>query len=132
MAEILVVDDDHDIADTLADVIGMQGYDVRVAYSGLEGLKALDSHLPDLVVLDVEMPSLDGPGMAHQMLADDLGRERIPVVLASGVIDLAAVAARVGTPYFVGKPCSLPTLMSELERALAEHRPPEPVPGPSA
>jgi FixJ family two-component response regulator len=88
MAEILVVDDDHDIADTLADVIEMQG--------------------------------------SHQMIAEDLGRERIPVLLASGVIDLAAVAARIGTPYFVCKPCSLPTLMSAVEHALAEHRPPVP------
>src|SRR5258705_10971256 len=132
MAQILVVDDDRDIADTLADVIGMQGHDVRVAYSGLEGLKALERRLPDLVVLDVEMPSLDGPGMAHQMIADDLGREQIPVVLASGVLDLPAVAARVGTPYFVGKPCSLSTLLSALERALVERRAPAPAAGPGA
>jgi DNA-binding NtrC family response regulator len=132
MAEILVVDDDHDIADTLADVIGMQGHDVRVAYSGLEGLRALDRHLPDLVVLDVEMPALDGPGMAYRMFADDLGREQIPVLLASGVLDLASVAARVGTPYFIGKPCSLSALMSALERALAERRPPLPSSGSSA
>jgi CheY-like chemotaxis protein len=130
MAQILVVDDDHDVADTLADVIGMQGHDVRVAYSGIEGLKALDYRLPDLVVLDVEMPALDGPGMALQMIADDLGRERIPVLLASAELNLGAIAARVGTPYFVGKPCSLPTLMSTLDRALAERRPP--VPGPRA
>jgi DNA-binding response OmpR family regulator len=126
MAEILVVDDDQDIADTLADVIGMQGHDVRVAYGGLEGLRELDRHLPDLILLDVEMPALDGPGVANQMMAIDLGRERIPIVLASAVLDLPAVAARIGTPYFVGKPFSLSDLMATLERALAERLAPTP------
>jgi DNA-binding NtrC family response regulator len=124
MADILVVDDDPDIADTLADVIRMQGHDVRVAHNGLEGLRALDVHLPDLVVLDVEMPKLDGPGMAYAMLVEDLGRERIPVVIVSGVVDLPAVASRVGTPYFVEKPVSLRELISVLDHALVEHRAP--------
>jgi CheY-like chemotaxis protein len=124
MAEILVVDDDRDTADTLADVIGMQGHEVRVAYNGLEGLRALDVHLPDVVVLDVEMPKLDGPGMAYGMLVEDLGREQIPIVISSGVVDLPAVAARVGTPYYVQKPVSLPALLLVLDRALVEHRAP--------
>lgn len=132
MAEILVVDDDRDIADTLADVIGMRGHDVRVAYNGIEGLKALDHHLPDLVVLDVEMPKLDGPGMAQRMLLEDLGRERIPILIASGVVDVADVAARLGTPYYVGKPCSLAALMSALERALGERNAPSPAVAPVA
>ena len=131
MAEILVVDDDHDTADTLADVIGMEGHEVRVAYNGLEGLRALDARLPDLVVIDVEMPQLDGPGMAYGMLVEDLGREKIPIVISSGVVDLPTVAARVGTPYYVQKPVSLPALMSVLARALVEHRAPS-TDGPSA
>jgi DNA-binding response OmpR family regulator len=126
MADLLVVDDDPDIADTLAEVLHALGHRVRVAHNGEEGLRLLLDWTPDLALLDVEMPVLDGPGMAYGMLVHDVGLEQVPIVLLSGVTDLRDVAAGVGTPYFLGKPYGLDAFIRVIDRALAERSPPHP------
>ena len=125
MADILIVDDDEDLSDTLAELLLDLGHDVRVAHDGCEGLSLLDQRtLPALVILDVEMPVLDGPGMAVEMLLQDVGKETIPIVLISGFVDLRSVAEKIGTPYFAPKPCSLDTLLDLVDRALSERAAP--------
>jgi DNA-binding NtrC family response regulator len=126
VADILIVDDDDDVSEKIAAVLESRGHVARTAPNGEAGLGALAERLPDLVVLDVEMPALDGPGMSASMLAVDIGRERIPIVLSSGYADLSAIAARVGTPYAIGKPCSVELLMALVDRALRERIPPRP------
>jgi len=127
MADILIVDHDEDLPDLLAELLGELGHRVSVARNGREGLGALASGLPDAIILDIEMPLLDGPSMAHEMFLADAGKERIPIVLISGYVDLPAIAARIATPYFAPKPCSLDTLVGLLDRALAERVAPSPV-----
>jgi CheY-like chemotaxis protein len=128
MADVLIVEDTPEIALTLADLLAMEGHTVRIACDGREGLAALDERFPDLVVLDIEMPVLDGPAMAAQMLIEDLGRENIPIVLVSGFVDLLAVARRVGTPYAIPKPSTPEDFFGVVNRALLEHTPPRPPP----
>jgi DNA-binding response OmpR family regulator len=124
MADLLLVDDDTDIADTLAEFLREEGHSVRVAASGEEGLRMLDQGLPDAVLLDVEMPVLDGPRMAHCMFLRDVGREQVPILFLSGVADLDRIAARVGTPYYLPKPFSLDLLLPLVDRALRERAAP--------
>jgi DNA-binding NtrC family response regulator len=124
MADILVVDDDEDLAAALTDVLADAGHSVRAAENGWAGLAALDERLPDLVLLDIEMPSLDGPGMANEMFIHDAGRERIPILLVSAFVDLPAVAKRIGTPYSAAKPCELGKLLGLVDQALLEKIPP--------
>jgi DNA-binding NtrC family response regulator len=126
MADLLVVDDDMDVADSLADVLRDEGHIVRTARNGTHGLELLGERLPDAVLLDVEMPLLTGPEMAMRMLLNDCGQEEIPVILQSGVKDLTAIAALVQTPYFLGKPFTIEQMLSTLERALVERVPPRP------
>lgn len=128
MADLLIVDDDPGAGEMLAVVLRDRGHEVRVAHDGRQGYDMVDERLPDVVILDVEMPRLDGPGMSRLMLAEDVGKEKVPVLLVSGVEQLEQVAARVGTPYFLEKPFPLPELLSILERCLSEKRPPEPEP----
>lgn len=120
MAELLLVDDDLDVVDVLHDILRSEGYDVRVARNGMEGLRALDERLPDLVLLDVEMPLLDGLGMAFQMFVEDVGRDRIPIILLSGTAGIGKIAARIGTPYHLAKPYPLESLLVLIRRALSE------------
>jgi DNA-binding NtrC family response regulator len=124
--DVLIIDDDADLARTLSDLLQLQGNTVRVAFNGEEGLSAIAAHAPDVLVLDIEMPVLDGPSTAYQLLVQDAGRELIPIVLSSGYDDIDRVAARIGTPYRVKKPCSLEALESTLERASREKRAPAP------
>lgn len=126
MADILVVDDDMDVGDLLADMMRDEGHQVRVARNGREGFTIIRERRPDLVLLDVEMPMLTGPEMAYAMFLHDAGLEEIPVVLVSGVLDLPRVAASVGTPYFLAKPYGFDKLLTIVGKALAERIPPKP------
>lgn len=126
MANILIVDDDQINAETLASVLEDEGHVVRFAFDGREGLAMLDESLPELVLLDVEMPVMTGPEMASAMSVFNRGRERIPVVLLSGVAGLPAVAARVGTPYFGVKPYRIDAVLELVARALDERCAPHP------
>src|SRR5262245_16579544 len=120
MADLLVVDDDTDVGDMLADILRDAGHTVRVARDGAQGLVLLSERLPDAVLLDVEMPHLTGPQMAVRMFLHNCGQEHVPIVLQSGVKDIAAVAAIVDTPYFLSKPFTVEDLFSLLQRALVE------------
>ena len=123
---MLIVDDDASLLETLAEIVRLQGHRVRVARDGEEGLRALAEGAPDVVILDVEMPALDGPGMALRMFLRDAGLERIPILLLSGYFRLAEVAERIGTPYSLPKPCALDDLLALLRRVLDERRGPTP------
>jgi FixJ family two-component response regulator len=85
-----------------------------------------EAERPDAILLDVEMPLLDGPGMANRMFVENMGRENIPVILVSGVANLAQVADQVGTPYALAKPYSEEALALLLEEALRERALPRP------
>ncbi len=126
MSQVLVVDDDTMLAETVADILAMEGHTVRVGKDGVDGLRLVAEQMPDLLLLDLEMPRLSGPEMARRMLTEDAGRERIPIVLLSGVADLDRVAAVVGTPYVLAKPCDLDRLLETTRRALREKTAPHP------
>jgi DNA-binding response OmpR family regulator len=61
MADLLIIDDDLDSADALSEIMRAHGHDVRVGYNGREGLRLVSERIPDLALLDVEMPLLGGP-----------------------------------------------------------------------
>ena len=127
MANVLIVDDDYDMAEASKDLLESAGHVVRVGHGGEEGLTCLSTApLPDCVLLDVDMPVLNGPGMAHQMLLHDAGEEKIPIVLVSGRRDLPDIAARMGTPYFLVKACADygDILLAMVGRAVSERRAP--------
>lgn len=125
MANLLLIDDDLDLADVFAEVLRAEGHTVRVARNGKEGLARLAEEKPDLIICDVEMPVLNGPDMAFQIFLRDAGEELIPILLTSGVADLHRVAEKVGTPYFLGKPFSVEQLLDAMRRALFERKPPQ-------
>ncbi len=126
MADIVIVDDDPDTAEALAELMTDEGHEVRVAYNGEEGLRLLESKFPDLVMLDVEMPILDEPAMAYRMIIRDCGMENVPIAFLSGVPELREIAAQCGTPYFLGKPFRYGDVIALVRRALLEQTPPHP------
>jgi CheY-like chemotaxis protein len=119
VAHLLVVDDDLDIVESLEGLLHSEGHDVRTARTGEEGLQALRiPPLPDVILLDVDMPVLGGIGMAHQMMLHDAGEDRIPIMLCSARHDLPELAAKMGTPYWLAKPFGADRLLPLLSRAL--------------
>jgi DNA-binding NtrC family response regulator len=125
MAHLLLVDDDNDIVEALGELLREEGHEVHSASTGEEGLKVLrGSPLPDALVLDVDMPVLGGPGMAHKMLLHDAGEENVPIILMSARGDLPQVARQMGTSYVLRKPTTIDTFLDLLNRALRERRAP--------
>lgn len=104
MASILVVEDDREIADAVADLLAQAGHVTRTARDGAEGLRLVADASPDLILLDVEMPILDGPGMAKALAIQRAGQRAIPIILISAARDLRNIAGAVGTLHYLKKP----------------------------
>jgi two-component system KDP operon response regulator KdpE len=100
---VLVVDDDPGLRELIRVSLSLDGYTVREAASAEEALAAIEDTAPDLVLLDVVMPGVDGWQMLQRM------QERhgsIPVIMFSGKVDeeSAAEAEQRGARGFIGKP----------------------------
>ena len=91
--QILLVDDDPDFVEAVRVIVENGGYDVRVAYDGQEGLEAVAEQKPDLIVLDVMMPVMNGHEACAKLKGDPVTKE-IPIIL------LTAVADRVTTSTY--------------------------------
>ncbi len=114
----LVIDDDPTISEMLAVVLGLEGYQVTVASDGHEGLAAARQQRPDVIVLDVMMPSLDGWAVADA-LREDPELRTIPIVFCtakSSADDVWAGWQRGATSY-VCKPFVNEELVGEVLRA---------------
>ena len=117
---ILVVDDNQDAAETVALVLREMGYEVRTAHDGLEALAVADDFLPDLAVLDIGLPSMDGHELARRMQASERTRH-IPLVAVTGYgtePDLARAMA-AGFKARLVKPVEAPQLLQTIRRLLA-------------
>ncbi|HEX2044297.1 MAG TPA: response regulator [Gaiellaceae bacterium] len=100
---VLVVDDDDGLREYLRAALEIEGYVVREAASAAEGLDALAEEPPDLILLDVMMPEVDGFEMLRRV-QERHGVGAIPVIMFSGKVDEAATAAEHGAQAFIGKP----------------------------
>ena len=100
---VLVVDDDERLREFIRVNLEMEGYTVREAASADEALEALEDQAPELVLLDVVMPGIDGWQMLQRM---QKRHGSIPVIMFSGQVDstLAGDAEQRGARDFVGKP----------------------------
>ena len=101
---VLIVDDDAQLRTFVRANLEAEGYEVREAGSAKEGLEALDKDSPDLILLDVMMPQVDGWEMLQQV--QERHRAAIPVIMFSGKVDerSAAEATSRGAQGFIGKP----------------------------
>jgi CheY-like chemotaxis protein/two-component sensor histidine kinase len=80
---VLVVDDNHDAADSLAMLLRLAGHDIRVAYLGLEALDIAQQHIPEMIFLDIGMPGMDGYEVATRVRQMP-GLERVLLVALTG------------------------------------------------
>lgn len=81
---ILLVDDDADFVEAIKLILESKSYDVTVAYDGLEGLKKVRTEEPDLIILDVMMPEMDGYEVCAKLKADPK-YGHIPIMLLTAV-----------------------------------------------
>src|SRR5512140_1644709 len=121
MAHILIVDDEKPILTSVREVLKDEGYDASTAENGLDGLAKIKEELPDLVLLDVWMPGMDGLETLTKIQEEHPG---LPVIVMSGHgnIDTAVKAVRLGAYDFIEKPLSLDKLSLTVKNALAKSR----------
>jgi excisionase family DNA binding protein len=114
---VLLVDDDEKLRKLVRVNLESEGYTVREAGSADEGLSAIAATKPDLVLLDVMMPHVDGWEMLQQ-IQDQYGVGAIPVVMFSGEADeqAQAQATSSGAHAFVGKPFDLQQLIDQTKQ----------------
>ena len=130
MATILVVDDELGIRGLLSDILSDEGHSVELAENAAEARAVRERMRPDLVLLDIWMPDVDGITLLKEWGAANL--LTMPVIMMSGhgTIDTAVEATKFGASAFLEKPVTLQKLLRAVEQSLAKPAP-RPVPSSS-
>jgi CheY-like chemotaxis protein len=118
MKKVLVVDDVCDIAESTAMLLGMLGYDTRTAYNGREAVNAAGFERPDVVLLDLNMPVLDGFAAARAIRDTHQGPP--PTLVALSAMSHLFSATRLqdsGFDYCMTKPADIDRLVAIIEGA---------------
>jgi DNA-binding response OmpR family regulator len=117
---VLVADDDDDILELVAFRLERAGYEVITAHDGGQALAKAQEHQPDLAVLDVMMPGLNGYEVTRQLRADEATRD-IPVILLTARVQEADVSRgfEAGADDYLRKPFSPQELRSRVQAILA-------------
>lgn len=118
---ILVVDDEEDITDLIKDILEDEGFSVRTAANGTEAQQAIQDSKPDLILLDIWMPDIDGISLMNEWKKT---YQTLPfsVVMMSGhgTLEHAIEATKLGAFDFLEKPLTLAKLIAVVKRALKE------------
>ncbi|HEX6134381.1 MAG TPA: response regulator [Longimicrobiales bacterium] len=123
---VLVADDELLTAEMLALMLAFRGFEVVCAHDGIEALQLALEHRPDVILLDVLMPELEGVDVVRAVRNHgDLAR--IPVVLFSSCDECEVNWREAGANLFLQKPINVLKLPELVERLLEDGPPPEPV-----
>ena len=118
-SRIVVADDNHDAADSLAQLLDLMGYDAVAVYDGEQAVRACHDLHPDLAILDVQMPLLDGCAAARKIRNEEDGRA--PMLASLTALKLQDEPLRSGRDLFdthLSKPLRIDELSSLLARTI--------------
>ena len=105
MNNILVVDDEIDVVEVVEMLLELEGYKVLKAYDGKEALEAVEKEIPDLVILDIMMPEIDGVEVCRRFRANEK-LNNVPIVMFSAKISAydKKESFEAGADGFISKP----------------------------
>ena len=123
ITEVLIVEDDEFNIHLLSEVCRNSGYVVRAVMDGEAALEAVDDHLPDLILLDVMIPRLDGFGVLERLRTREDAAD-LPVIMVTAVQSAEARArcVELGADDYVTKPFRIAELRTRMQSALAVRR----------
>jgi CheY-like chemotaxis protein len=116
---ILIVDDDEDLRRMYRAALMLDGYCVDEAADGYDALRSIEQHAPDLIVLDIDMPGLDGLSVQKEIAANAFTRH-IPIVIATGS---GTSLNNVGVACVLRKPVAPDDLIRTIAECLAGQAP---------
>ena len=114
---VLIVDDDRDLLDLLAFVLSSEGYDVETASDGREALGSVEKAMPNLILLDMKMPVMNGWEFAEEF--HERYDESAPIVVVTAAENAAKRADEIHASGWVSKPFDVVTLISVVRQRLA-------------
>lgn len=116
---ILIVEDDPDARLACAELLRMDGYEVETAADGMEALFKVKARKPQLVLLDLALPTLDGFYVADLWRSEPIMRD-VPVIVLSGFVDAhnERLALEAGCAMVLAKPCSADELRNAVQSVL--------------
>jgi DNA-binding NtrC family response regulator len=117
-AQILVVDDEPDIRQLVQEILEDEGYSVQVAADGESARLMYARQKPDLVLLDIWMPDIDGISLLKEWSAAGKLESQVVIMSGHGTLETAVEATRLGAFDFVQKPLSLAKLLATVRKAL--------------
>lgn len=119
--KVLLVDDEKEFTNTVAERLEIRGFDVEIAYDGATALESVREHTPQVVILDLRMPGMSGLDVLKQMKSDHPG---IPVILLTGFGSEADGMAGVqqGACDFLMKPIEINALIDKIHEATQSSR----------
>ena len=121
---ILIVDDDRAVRDSLRRALELHGYQAETAPDGIEALRCIQRERPDAVVLDVNMPGVDGFGLTRRLRSDGVDLPILLLTARDAVPDRVA-GLDVGADDYLVKPFALEELLARLRALLRRHAQPE-------
>lgn len=118
--KILIVDDEADLLKTMKIHLESRGYDVVTAVNGNEGLDKVEKENPDLIVLDIMMPEMDGTEMA-QRLRENPHSRKIPIIFLTCLVEKEEskfAGHIIGNNFFLAKPFDSQELIGLIDKQL--------------
>ena len=121
--KILVVDDEADLVETLKFRLEISGYDVSTALDGQEGLKKARTENPDLVILDLMLPKLDGYRVCRMLKFDEKYKD-IPIILFSARVQESDIkmGEEQGADAYITKPFDPKALLAKIDELLIKYQ----------
>ena len=120
MPRVLVVDDDHTFAQTLADMISLLGHDPEIVHSPRHAIESIEREAPALILLDLNMPGVDGLEVCRYIKRDPAAdKTKVIFVTAEDDPTMKDAAKRAGASGFLVKPVDIDTLELVLDRTIA-------------
>ncbi len=119
MAQVLVIEDDRDTRTFLSEFLCDDGHETDEAAEGVTGIEMATANVPDVILLDVLMPRLDGFQVLEALQSDER-TSAVPVVMLSGTTDMDAMtrAFQLGAVDYLGKPCSRADVVNAVNSAI--------------
>ena len=114
--KILIVDDDPNICELLRIYFENEGYDIKIANDGVEGVNAFRRYEPDIVLLDIMMPKKDGWQVCREIR--EMSSKPIIMITAKGEVFDKVLGLELGADDFVVKPCDLKELSARVKAVL--------------
>ena len=126
MSKILLIENEDFLRKLYSEFLSMSKYQVETAENGKDGFDKLDSFLPDLIILDIKMPVMDGPGFLRN-IKSSLKLKDIPIIILTGVSEYVYIkeCLELGANDYVEKTTHPVDLLNKVEHLLSDEVEPE-------